>query len=87
MSRLELAAERLAKALDALEEAALPLVRARESAAAAEAKIARLDVEREDLVARVASIEEDARVLTGLTEEVEGRLDGAIAEIRNALGR
>ena len=87
MSRLELAAERLAKALDALEKAALPLVQARESAAAAEAKIARMDAEREELVARVASIEEDARVLTGLTEEVEGRLDGAIAEIRTALGR
>ena len=39
MSRLDLAAERLAKALDALDEAALPLVRARESAAAAEAKM------------------------------------------------
>ena len=87
MSRLELAVERLAKALDALDEAALPLVRARESAAAAEAKIAQLDAERADLVARVVSIEEDARVLTGLTEEGEGRLDGAIAEIRTALGR
>ena len=87
MSRLELAAERLAKALDALEEAALPLLTARESAAAAEAKIARLDTEREELVARVAALEEDARSLSGLTEEVEGRLDGAIAEIRAALGR
>lgn len=87
MSRLELAAERLAKALDALEEAATPLVQARESAAAAEAKVARLDVEREELVGRVAALEEDARSLSGLTEEVEGRLDGAIAEIRAALGR
>jgi hypothetical protein len=87
MSRLEVAAERLAKALDALEEAATPLLQARESAAAAEAKIARLDVERGELVARVAALEEDARSLSGLTEEVEGRLDGAIAEIRAALGR
>jgi predicted nucleic acid-binding Zn-ribbon protein len=87
MSRLELAAERLAKALDALEEAAEPLVKARESAAAAEALVAHLNAEREELAVRVTALEEDARCLTGLTEEVEGRLDGAIAEIRAALGR
>ncbi len=87
MSRLELAAERLAKALEDLDSAALPLIQARESAAAAQAKIARLDGEREVLVARVADLEEEARSLSGLTEEVEGRLDGAIAEIRAALGR
>lgn len=87
MSRLDLAAERLAKALDALETAALPLVQARDSAAAAQAEMARMDAEREQLVARVASLEEEARSLSGLTEEVEGRLDGAIAEIRAALGR
>ena len=87
MSRLELAAERLAKALDALEESVSPLLKARESAAAAEAKIASLDAEREGLVTRMAALEDDARSLTGLTEEVEGRLDGAIAEIREALGR
>ncbi len=87
MSRLELAAERLTKALEALDSAVLPLIGARESAAAAQAKIAQLDGEREQLVARVAALEEEARSLSGLTEEVEGRLDGAIAEIRAALGR
>lgn len=87
MSRLEVAAGRLAKALDALEEAAQPLLMARASAAAAEAKAATLESERENLVAKVAGLEEDARSLTGLTEEVENRLDGAIAEIRAALGR
>jgi len=87
MSRLELAADRLAKALDALEAAAEPLLQARESAAAATAKVAALDAERDEMAARVAKLEEDARTLTGLTEEVEGRLDGAIAEIRTALGR
>jgi hypothetical protein len=87
MSRLELAAERLAKALEALESAALPLIGARDSAAAAQARIAELDAERDDLVARVATLEEEAHALSGLTEEVEGRLDGAIAEIRAALGR
>jgi hypothetical protein len=39
------------------------------------------------LVTRVAELEDEARSLSGLTEEVEGRLDGAIAEIRAALGR
>jgi len=87
MSRLELAADRLARALDALESAVLPLMKARESAAAAETKIAQLDAEREDLVARMATLEDEARSLSGLTEEVEDRLDGAIAEIRAALGR
>ncbi len=87
MSRLELAAERLAKALEALDSAVSPLIGARESAAAAQAKIDRLDAEREQLVTRVAALEEEARSLSGLTEEVEGRLDGAIAEIRAALGR
>lgn len=87
MSRLDVAADRLAKALDALEEAAAPLLNARASATAAEARAATLEAERENLVARVAGLEEDARSLTGLTEEVENRLDGAIAEIRAALGR
>ena len=87
MSRLELAAERLAKALDALESVALPLVEARDSSAQARERIARLDGEREQLVARVAALEEETRSLSGLTEEVEDRLDGAIAEIRAALGR
>jgi hypothetical protein len=87
MSRLELAAGRLAKALDALEETAVPLLRARESAAAAAAKVAVLDAERDELAARLTKLEAEARSLTGLTEEVEGRLDGAIAEIRAALGR
>jgi hypothetical protein len=87
LSRLELAVERLSKALDALEKTAKPLVAARDSAAAAEAKLASLDDERENLLKRVAGLEAEARSLSGLTEEVEGRLDGAIAEIRAALGR
>jgi predicted nucleic acid-binding Zn-ribbon protein len=87
MSRLELAADRLTKALDTLESAVLPLAAARQSAVAAETKIAQLDSERETLLVRMASLEEEARSLSGLTEEVEDRLDGAIAEIRAALGR
>ena len=51
------------------------------------ATIAGLTAERESLFARVASLEEESRSLAGITEEVEERLDGAIAEIRSALGR
>ena len=39
------------------------------------------------LLARIAELEDETRSLAGLTEEVEDRLDGAIAEIRTALGR
>jgi hypothetical protein len=39
------------------------------------------------LRARIASLEEESRDITGLTEEVEVRLDGAIAEIRSVLDR
>lgn len=85
MSRLELAAERFAKALEALE--AVPHGVGHGAGTDSEAQVTRLSAERERLVARIAELEEEARSLSGLTEEVEGRLDGAIAEIRAALGR
>ncbi len=87
MSRLELAAERLGKALELLDSTAAPLEKARDSASDAERRTALLNGEREKLLARVAELEEEVRSLSGLTEEVEDRLDGAIAEIRTALGR
>ena len=87
MSRLELAAERLGKALELLDERTPLLVKARDSASGAEKRIGHLSEEREKLLARVAELEEELRSLSGLTEEVEERLDGAIGEIRVALGR
>ena len=87
MSRLELAAERLGKALELLDETAAPLAKARDSASGTEKRITHLSDEREKLLARVAELEEEVRSLSGLTEEVEARLDGAIEEIRAALGR
>ena len=87
MSRLELAAERLGKALELLDETTAPLAKARDSASGAEKRISHLSEERENLLARVAELEEEVRSLSGLTEEVEDRLDGAIEEIRAALGR
>jgi chromosome segregation ATPase len=87
MSRLELAAERLGKALELLDETTAPLAKARDSASGAEKRIGHLSEEREKLLTRVAELEEEVRSLSGLTEEVEERLDGAIEEIRVALGR
>ena len=87
MSRLDSAAERLAAALEAVEKSSAPLVRMRADMAQVTAKLAELSTERERLLARIAELENETRSLAGLTEEVEGRLDGAIAEIRAALGR
>jgi len=87
MSRMALAAERLSKSLEALEQAVAPLLDARENAVESAKKLEIFHTERETLQGRIAELEEDSRVLSGLTEEVEGRLDGAIAEIRAALGR
>lgn len=87
MSRLELAAERLGKALDALETAVSPLAKVRESALMTQQQLLALQSEREELLKQMAELEEESRSLSGVTEEVEGRLDGAIAEIRAALGR
>ena len=87
MSRLDEAAERLRAAMASVDSAVAPLVEAKRAAKEAAARISALTVERDRLLARVAELEEDARALSGLTEEVETRLDGAIAEIRTALGR
>ena len=46
-----------------------------------------LDGERERLLARIAELEEEQAVLSSMTMEVEGRLDGAIGEICAALAR
>jgi hypothetical protein len=87
MNRLELAKTRLFAALDALEgEVGACLEDSRERAGVA-AQLELLQNERERLYARIASLEEESRELAGLTQEVEGRLDGAIAELREALGR
>lgn len=41
--------------------------------------------ERDRLLARIAEIENESRALAGVTHEVESKLDGAIAELREAL--
>jgi vacuolar-type H+-ATPase subunit E/Vma4 len=87
MSRLELAQKRLTGALEHLEKAAELAAKRGKAAAAAEAKAGALDGERERLLARIAELEEELAVLSSMTLEVEGRLDGAIGEIRAALAR
>lgn len=87
MGKLELAAERLTNALNALEGTLVPLESARAEADHARARLSELNAERERLVARIAELEEEQQALSEISEEVETRLDGAIAEIRTALGR
>jgi chromosome segregation ATPase len=87
MSRLDVAAKRFNEALDSLEEASDTLAGLRGESSDVKAKIAAMTEERERLLARIAELEDENRSLTGITEEVEGRLDGAIGEIRAALGR
>ncbi|HSS14537.1 MAG TPA: DUF4164 family protein [Rhizomicrobium sp.] len=87
MSRLELAQNRFQTALEALENAAASVGETLDGAAKLPERIAELENEREKLLARIADLEEEVALLSGLTEEVEGRLDGAMGEIRAALAR
>ena len=64
-----------------LEKAAELAAKRGKAAAVAEAKAGALDGERERLLARIAELEEELAALSGVTQEVEGRLDGAIGEI------
>jgi predicted nucleic acid-binding Zn-ribbon protein len=79
MSRLELAQNRFAAALTALDNASGSVGETLDQGA--------LEAERETLTARIAELEEEIAQLSGLTEEIEGRLDGAMGEIRAALAR
>jgi chromosome segregation ATPase len=87
MSRLDIAVRRFDEALAELEKQTAPLSGLRAAAADSRAKVAELSEERERLLARIAELEDENRALAGITEEVEDRLDGAIGEIRAALGR
>ena len=87
MSRLDLAQKRFQAALEALENAAASVGESLDTAAKLPERIAELEMERDRLLARIAELEEEVLALSGLTEEVEGRLDGAIGEIRAALAR
>jgi len=87
MSRLELAQDRLTVALENLGKTAQTLENGRQSLPDVAPRLAALEAEREQLLARVAELEEELAALSGVTSEVESRLDGAIGEIRAALAR
>jgi hypothetical protein len=87
MTRLDSASERFHAALETLTKAADPLATQRDSATDVAVRLAAVTEERDRLRARIAELEEEAHAITHVTHEVEGRLDGAIAEIRAALGR
>ena len=87
MSRLELAQKRLTQALESLEKAVELSAKRGKDVSAAEARIAALTGERERLQARIATLEDELAALSSITQDVEGRLDGAIGEIRAALAR
>lgn len=87
MSRLDEVLARLAAALDRLEAQLEERASVAREATDSTAELHLLKTERERLFARIAGLEEESRTLAGLTEEVEDRLDGAIAEIREVLGR
>ena len=87
MSRLDAATGRFNAALEALAKTASPLAQSRDSIDEVAMRLATVTEERDRLLARVAELEEESRSLSSLNHEVEGRLDGAIQEIRAALGR
>jgi chromosome segregation ATPase len=87
MDALTAAADRLSAAMDRLENSLRPQAEAQKRHARDAAEISSLTHERETLLARIADLEEETRSLASVNEEVEGRLDGAIADIRAALGR
>jgi predicted nucleic acid-binding Zn-ribbon protein len=87
MDALTAATERLSTAIDRLEHSLKPQEEAQKRHARDAAEIASLTHERETLLARIADLEDETRSLASTNEEVEGRLDGAIADIRAALGR
>jgi chromosome segregation ATPase len=87
MSKLDAAAERLDKALKALDGRVASLASAQADAAASDLKMAELLSERDVLLARLAELEQDSQSLTAANEDIESRLDSAIGEIRTALGR
>jgi len=84
MTKLAQAQARFSAALDALDKAVAASGATRHGTKL-NAELASLKNERETLFARITALEEETRVLAGLTEEVEDRLDDTIAEIREVL--
>ena len=87
MTRLDDALARFSAALERLETRVEEGNARVQASADSLSELSLLTAERERMLARIAELEEESRALAGLTGEVEDRLDGAIAEIREVLGR
>ena len=87
MTKLAEVQARFSAAIDALDKAIKQSASGPHQGAKLKAELNALKSERETLLGRIAALEEETRVLAGLTEEVEDRLDDAIAEIRDVLAQ
>ena len=87
MTKLAEVQARFSAAIDALDKAIEQPAGGLRQGAKLKAELNALKNEREALLGRIAALEEEARVLAGLTEEVEDRLDETIAEIRDVLAQ
>jgi hypothetical protein len=88
MNRLDAARMHLSSALDSLSNRMADAAATRTAALEPMRDIAEaeaLRAERDKLLERLTLLEEESRALMGVTEDVESRLDGAIAEIREVL--
>jgi hypothetical protein len=85
MTTLAEAQARFSAALDGLDRVIDSASGALRQAVKMKTELQALKSERDALFGRVAALEDETRVLAGLTEEVEGRLDDTIAEIRDVL--
>lgn len=85
MTKLAQAQARFSAAVDALDKAIEDSGVAMRLGSKLKVELTALKSERETLYSRIAALEEETHVLAGLTEEVEDRLDDAIAEIREVL--
>ncbi len=87
MTRFETAKKRLALALETLEKSERANLEPSRGELERNSQIEHLKDERDRLLDQITALEDETRELTVLTEEIEGRLDGAIAELRDALAR
>jgi ABC-type transporter Mla subunit MlaD len=83
MEQLSASLDRLQAALEALESAAE--ARLARGAGETEGVIEQLRAERNELAAELEQVRAEAASLEQVTEEVSGRLDGAIAGIKEVL--
>jgi len=85
MEQLNASLDRLQTALGGLESAAEARLARGEGTAEAESVIEQLRSERNELAAELEQVRAEAAALDQASEEVSGRLDGAIAGIKEVL--